>query len=187
MLHPKNPILIMEAPINIKGLRPESGNAGSSFIHAFLNSFNHSFVNSFIQSINQSIIQSINQSINHSFNHLVIRSFNHSFIHSFIGRGAMKSAQQGGGHPRARARARARARGPPPLPGMRARARALSRLVPLRAASAASICAGEPPLRPSSEHHQHHCARAGTSLRPSGTPPDLRKHRLAPAVRAGCS
>ena len=47
-----------------KGLRPESGNAGSSLIHAFLNSFNHSCVHSFIHSFNQSINQSIIQSIN---------------------------------------------------------------------------------------------------------------------------
>ena len=74
-----------------RGLRPESGNAGSSFIHAFLNSFIQSFVHSFNQSIHQSTIQSIN--------HSIIRSFNHSFIHSFIGRGG----REGRAHARGRA------------------------------------------------------------------------------------
>ena len=36
-------------------------------------------------------------------------------------------------------------------------------------------------------HHQHHCARGGTDLRPSGTPPGLRKHWLAPACAPACA
>ena len=170
-----------------KGLRPESGNAGSSFIHAFLKSFNHSFVHSFNQSINQSINQSFNQSINQSImqslNHLFIQSFIHSLIH-----------WAGGNEGRAEgAPPRERALPPPPLPSPSPDPSSCpSRPVPLGAspaASAASIIAraGEPPLRPSTAHH---CARAGTNLK---APPDLRKHRLAPAgltgrcTRAGCS
>ena len=138
----------------------------------------HSFVHAFNQSINQSIIQSLNHAITQSFNHSIIQSFNQSFIHSF-------THALGGGQGRARARG-----GGAPPPSLSpdpsssfplcimscVRARAPSRFVP-----PASLRAREPPLRPSSQHHQHHCARVGTNSRPSGTPPDLRNHRLAPA------
>ena len=91
------------AMVLFKGLRPESGNAGSSFIHALIQSIHQSIHQSINQSINQSIIQSLTQ----SFNHSIIRSFNHSFIHSFFEPGARKGtrkAVQGGASVCARAR-----------------------------------------------------------------------------------
>ena len=86
----------LTATVPFKGLRSESGNAGSSFMHSLIHSFIHSFIRSFVHSfiqsinpsinfsINQSFSHSINQSINQSLNHSIIQSFNHSFIQSFI-------------------------------------------------------------------------------------------------------
>ena len=104
---------------------------------------------------------------------------NHSFTHSLGG-------GQGGG-PRARAPPPRSSPDPSSCPshlGQHACARASP--VPLGPlflslfwAASVRARAREPPLRPSSEHHQHHCACGGTNLRPSGTLPDLLKHRPA--------
>ena len=81
----------------LKGLRPESGNAGNSFIHAFLNSFIHPFVHSFIHSCIHSFNQSTHQSINHSMNQSFNLSFVQSFIHSLIHWAGGREEPAGGG------------------------------------------------------------------------------------------
>ena len=157
---------VLQQERNLRGCAQSRATlAVHSFMHSLIHSIIHSFVHSFNQSIHQSVIQSINQSINQSFNQSINQSINHAIIESvFIQSFIHSLIHWAGGN---------EASPPLPLPFPPRPAWCLS--CRLRGQHR---CARGGATFEAFQASAHHCARAGTNLK---APPDLRKHRLAPA------